>query len=107
MNRDKPHKYKYHDFGDTRKTKDCWCGLHKEDPLHTVENQITDIGKKVIEQATDYSNLSQWIQFEIWKYLDSPYNYKDPVKLADRIIERVKEQTIIDIVEGKIELPQL
>lgn len=41
MNRDKPHKYKYHDFGDTRKTKDCWCGLHKEDPLHIMLDKNT------------------------------------------------------------------
>lgn len=53
MNIDKPHKYKYHDFGDTRKTKDCWCGLHKEDPLH-IKSTVKQIKKIKMTELLSY-----------------------------------------------------
>lgn len=49
--------------------------------------------KKLIKQATDYSNLSQWIQMEVWKYIEETkvmeYRHSRGVELADRIIKRV------------------
>lgn len=57
--------------------------------------------KNIIKQATDYSNLSQWIQMEIWKYIESLRPVRTDSgsggggisitseELVDRIIKRV------------------
>lgn len=53
------------------------------------------ITKKLIKQATDYSNLSQWIQVQIWDYCNvrlgvaNHLKHESAEEVADRIIKRV------------------
>ena len=60
---------------------------------------IPIISEKVIKQAIDYSNLSQWIQNEIMDYMEDNNNL-DLVEVADRIIKRVLEDK--NLVNNKI-----
>lgn len=51
----------------------------------------------IIRQATNYANLSQWIQMEIWKYVDEVNSYRDASESADRIIKRCNKELITKI----------
>jgi hypothetical protein len=91
--------------------KDIHCsGCTDPDPLggthcygnieHSPEPKTEQISKKIIKQATDYSNLSQWIQMEIWKYVDEVKSYRDASESADKIIKQVLEDK--NLVNNKI-----
>lgn len=99
MNWKLPHKFSRGVFD----KNECACGLLKGSPLH-VKNKLgtgkqltRPISKKVIKQAVEYSNLSQWIQMEFFKYAEIHKRVRvgDMVEpahnLADRIIKKVLE----------------
>lgn len=57
---------------------------------HGLAPKTEHVSKKIIKQATDYSNLSQWIQMEVWKERQAN-TVSNSVDLAGRIIKRVLE----------------
>lgn len=62
------------------------------------------ISKKIIKRAVSYSNLSQWIQMEIWKYMEEikvmDNNVNRGSDLADKIIKKVRQDMLEEIIQA-------
>lgn len=55
---------------------------------------LDKITPKMIGEAAHYANVSQWIQMEIFKFMETNPGMRNSVDLADRIINRVLESRL-------------